>query len=177
MHTFHPFSSNNSPCSPAHCKQALMGRPYGSIPRKTVPRAEEGSAMDFAVLWDFGVSYTIYAQHHTPFFFKRHMPLRPFIIEKLGCWDQGLTALLLELLHQMQQLVTQLVNCYRSDSLFTLFKVATTCNNTFNYTLTFNVKEKALKKKKKSWICLFIQICTKTFKFSMAQVPSFHECS
>uniref|UniRef100_A0A3B4B8E5 Transmembrane channel-like protein n=1 Tax=Periophthalmus magnuspinnatus TaxID=409849 RepID=A0A3B4B8E5_9GOBI len=36
--------------------KALMGRPYGSIPRKTVPRAEEGSAMDFAVLWDFGVS-------------------------------------------------------------------------------------------------------------------------
>lgn len=39
-----------------YCYQALMGRPYGSIPRKTVPRAEEASAMDFAVLWDFGVS-------------------------------------------------------------------------------------------------------------------------
>lgn len=39
--------------------QALMGRPYGSISRKTVPRAEEGSAMDFAVLWDFGVSVCI----------------------------------------------------------------------------------------------------------------------
>lgn len=37
--------------------QALMGRPYGSIPRKTVPRSEEASAMDFAVLWDFGVGY------------------------------------------------------------------------------------------------------------------------
>uniref|UniRef100_A0AAX7TTP7 Transmembrane channel-like protein n=1 Tax=Astatotilapia calliptera TaxID=8154 RepID=A0AAX7TTP7_ASTCA len=36
--------------------KALMGRPYGSMPRKTVPRAEEASAMDFAVLWDFGVS-------------------------------------------------------------------------------------------------------------------------
>lgn len=35
-----------------------MGRPYGSIPRKTVPRAEESSAMDFAILWDFGVSYS-----------------------------------------------------------------------------------------------------------------------
>ncbi|XP_077456033.1 transmembrane channel-like protein 1 isoform X5 [Stigmatopora argus] len=34
--------------------EALMGRPYGSIPRKTVPRADEGGAMDFAVLWDFG---------------------------------------------------------------------------------------------------------------------------
>lgn len=34
-----------------------MGQPYGSIPRKTVPRAEEANAMDFAVLWDFGVKY------------------------------------------------------------------------------------------------------------------------
>ncbi|TNN86427.1 Transmembrane channel-like protein 2 [Liparis tanakae] len=36
--------------------KALMGRPYGTIPRKTVPRAEATSAMDFAVLWDFKVS-------------------------------------------------------------------------------------------------------------------------
>uniref|UniRef100_A0AAY4CZ08 Transmembrane channel-like protein n=1 Tax=Denticeps clupeoides TaxID=299321 RepID=A0AAY4CZ08_9TELE len=35
--------------------KALMGKPYGSMPRKTVPRAEQASAMDFAVLWDFGV--------------------------------------------------------------------------------------------------------------------------
>ncbi|TRY81953.1 hypothetical protein DNTS_013399 [Danionella cerebrum] len=35
--------------------EALMGRPYGSIPRKTVPREEEANAMNFAVLWDFGV--------------------------------------------------------------------------------------------------------------------------
>lgn len=32
-----------------------MGVPYGSIPRKTVPRAEEEKAMDFSVLWDFEV--------------------------------------------------------------------------------------------------------------------------
>jgi hypothetical protein len=38
-----------------------MGRPYGSMPRKTVPRAEETNAMDFAVLWDFGVS-SVYVQ-------------------------------------------------------------------------------------------------------------------
>lgn len=36
--------------------KALMGKPYGSIPRKTVPREEEASAMNFAVLWDFGVN-------------------------------------------------------------------------------------------------------------------------
>ncbi|XP_061624571.1 transmembrane channel-like protein 1 isoform X3 [Phyllopteryx taeniolatus] len=44
--------------------EALMGRPYGSISRKTVPRAEQGSAMDFAVLWDFGG----YAQYSVLFY-------------------------------------------------------------------------------------------------------------
>ncbi|KAM4053754.1 transmembrane channel-like protein 1 isoform 1-T1 [Anomaloglossus baeobatrachus] len=33
--------------------EALMGKPYGSIPRKTVPRAEQPSAMNFATLYDF----------------------------------------------------------------------------------------------------------------------------
>lgn len=33
-----------------------MGMPYGSLPRKTVPRAEQATAMDFSVLWDFEVS-------------------------------------------------------------------------------------------------------------------------
>jgi len=36
--------------------QVLMGMPYGSMPRKTVPRAEQATAMDFSVLWDFEVS-------------------------------------------------------------------------------------------------------------------------
>uniref|UniRef100_A0A3Q2NUK6 Transmembrane channel-like protein n=1 Tax=Fundulus heteroclitus TaxID=8078 RepID=A0A3Q2NUK6_FUNHE len=35
--------------------KVLMGLPYGSIPRKTVPRDEEDTAMDFSVLFDFGV--------------------------------------------------------------------------------------------------------------------------
>lgn len=35
--------------------QVLMGMPYGSMPRKTVPRAEQATAMDFSVLWDFEV--------------------------------------------------------------------------------------------------------------------------
>ncbi|XP_028269450.1 transmembrane channel-like protein 2-B isoform X2 [Parambassis ranga] len=34
--------------------EVLMGLPYGSIPRKTVPREEQDSAMDFSVLFDFG---------------------------------------------------------------------------------------------------------------------------
>lgn len=32
-----------------------MGLPYGSIPRKTVPREEQATAMDYSVLLDFGV--------------------------------------------------------------------------------------------------------------------------
>ncbi|XP_027888483.1 transmembrane channel-like protein 2-B isoform X1 [Xiphophorus couchianus] len=34
--------------------EVLMGLPYGSIPRKTVPRDEQDTAMDFSVLFDFG---------------------------------------------------------------------------------------------------------------------------
>ncbi|XP_018417768.1 PREDICTED: transmembrane channel-like protein 1 [Nanorana parkeri] len=33
--------------------EALMGKPHGSISRKTVPRAEQHSAMNFATLYDF----------------------------------------------------------------------------------------------------------------------------
>ncbi|KAM8865885.1 transmembrane channel-like protein 2-B [Synchiropus picturatus] len=34
--------------------EILMGLPYGSLPRKTVPREEQDKAMDFSVLFDFG---------------------------------------------------------------------------------------------------------------------------
>ncbi|XP_051828547.1 transmembrane channel-like protein 1 [Antechinus flavipes] len=33
--------------------EALWGLPYGSLPRKTVPRAEEATAQNFGVLYDF----------------------------------------------------------------------------------------------------------------------------
>ncbi|XP_029999888.1 transmembrane channel-like protein 2-B [Sphaeramia orbicularis] len=33
--------------------EILMGLPYGSLPRKTVPREEQATAMDYAVLFDF----------------------------------------------------------------------------------------------------------------------------
>uniref|UniRef100_A0A3B3UD36 Transmembrane channel-like protein n=1 Tax=Poecilia latipinna TaxID=48699 RepID=A0A3B3UD36_9TELE len=36
--------------------KVLMGLPYGSIPRKTVPRAEQDTAQDYSVLMDFNVS-------------------------------------------------------------------------------------------------------------------------
>ena len=32
-----------------------MGLPYGSIPRKTVPRADQHTAQDYSVLMDFQV--------------------------------------------------------------------------------------------------------------------------
>uniref|UniRef100_A0A665UY18 Transmembrane channel-like protein n=1 Tax=Echeneis naucrates TaxID=173247 RepID=A0A665UY18_ECHNA len=75
--------------------KALMGRPYGSIPRKTVPRAEEASAMDFAVLWDCGVileeNHEGYAQYSVLFYgyynnqraigwLKFRMPLSYFLV-------------------------------------------------------------------------------------------------
>lgn len=47
--------------------QALMGKPYGSLPRKTVPRAEEATAMNFATLWDFSVSDLAILRSHMTF--------------------------------------------------------------------------------------------------------------
>ncbi|XP_015242859.1 PREDICTED: transmembrane channel-like protein 1 [Cyprinodon variegatus] len=68
-------------------KQALVGKPYGSIPRKTVPRAEEASAMDFAVLWDFGgyaqysvLFYGYYNNQRAIGWFKFRMPLSYFLV-------------------------------------------------------------------------------------------------
>uniref|UniRef100_A0A3Q2DQ18 Transmembrane channel-like protein n=1 Tax=Cyprinodon variegatus TaxID=28743 RepID=A0A3Q2DQ18_CYPVA len=66
---------------------ALVGKPYGSIPRKTVPRAEEASAMDFAVLWDFGgyaqysvLFYGYYNNQRAIGWFKFRMPLSYFLV-------------------------------------------------------------------------------------------------
>lgn len=44
-----------------------MGLPYGSIPRKTVPRAEQPTAQDYSVLMDFNVSF----QFTPPMFFSQ----------------------------------------------------------------------------------------------------------
>ncbi|KAM3610303.1 uncharacterized protein V6R79_002017 [Siganus canaliculatus] len=67
--------------------EALMGRPYGSIPRKTVPRAEEAGAMDFAVLWDFGgyaqysvLFYGYYNDQRAIGWLKFRMPLSYFLV-------------------------------------------------------------------------------------------------
>ncbi|XP_035291511.1 transmembrane channel-like protein 1 [Anguilla anguilla] len=67
--------------------EALMGKPYGSMPRKTVPRAEENSAMDFAVLWDFGgyaqysvLFYGFYNSQRAIGWLKFRMPLSYFLV-------------------------------------------------------------------------------------------------
>ncbi|KAK2837518.1 hypothetical protein Q5P01_014730 [Channa striata] len=67
--------------------EALMGKPYGSIPRKTVPRNEEASAMDFAVLWDFGgyaqysvLFYGYYNNQRAIGWLKFRMPLSYFLV-------------------------------------------------------------------------------------------------
>ncbi|XP_029295914.1 transmembrane channel-like protein 1 [Cottoperca gobio] len=67
--------------------EALMGRPYGTIPRKTVPRAEAASAMDFAVLWDFGgyaqysvLFYGYYNNQRAIGWLKFRMPLSYFLV-------------------------------------------------------------------------------------------------
>ncbi|CAL9708484.1 unnamed protein product [Knipowitschia caucasica] len=67
--------------------EALMGHPYGSLPRKTVPRPEEGSAMDFAVLWDFGgyaqysvLFYGYYNNQRAIGWLKYRLPLSYFLV-------------------------------------------------------------------------------------------------
>ncbi|KAJ8380712.1 hypothetical protein SKAU_G00014900 [Synaphobranchus kaupii] len=67
--------------------EALMGKPYGSMPRKTVPRAMERSAMDFAVLWDFGgyaqysvLFYGFYSSQRAIGWLKFRLPLSYFLV-------------------------------------------------------------------------------------------------
>ncbi|XP_032866135.1 transmembrane channel-like protein 1 [Tyto alba] len=67
--------------------EALMGKPYGSLPRKTVPRAEEATAMNFATLWDFSgfaqysvLFYGYYDNQRTIGWLKFRMPLSYFLV-------------------------------------------------------------------------------------------------
>ncbi|XP_060763994.1 transmembrane channel-like protein 1 [Neoarius graeffei] len=62
--------------------EALMGRPYGSIPRKTVPRQEQSSALDFDVIWNIGgylkysvLFYGYYNDQRTIGWLRFRMPL------------------------------------------------------------------------------------------------------
>ncbi|NXN95477.1 TMC1 protein, partial [Rhinopomastus cyanomelas] len=67
--------------------EALMGKPYGSLPRKTVPRAEEATAMNFATLYDFSgfaqysvLFYGYYNNQRTIGWLKFRMPLSYFLV-------------------------------------------------------------------------------------------------
>nr|XP_036873222.1 transmembrane channel-like protein 2 [Manis javanica] len=67
--------------------EVLMGMPYGSIPRKTVPRAEEEEAMDFSVLWDFegyikysALFYGYYSDQRTIGWLRYRLPMAYFMV-------------------------------------------------------------------------------------------------
>ncbi|XP_055489061.1 transmembrane channel-like protein 1 [Leucoraja erinacea] len=67
--------------------EALMGKPYGSIPRKTVPKNEQHSAMNFATLWDFGgyaqysvLFYGYYNHQRSIGWLKYRLPLSYFLV-------------------------------------------------------------------------------------------------
>ncbi|KAM8774830.1 transmembrane channel-like protein 2 [Rhynchonycteris naso] len=67
--------------------EVLMGMPYGSIPRKTVPRAEEEKAMDFSVLWDFegyikysALFYGYYNNQRTIGWLSYRLPMAYFMV-------------------------------------------------------------------------------------------------
>ncbi|XP_054630731.1 transmembrane channel-like protein 2-B isoform X2 [Dunckerocampus dactyliophorus] len=67
--------------------EILMGLPYGSIPRKTVPREEQEKAMDFAVLFDFGgyckysfLFYGFYNSERTIGVLKFRLPLSYLLV-------------------------------------------------------------------------------------------------
>ncbi|XP_061733164.1 transmembrane channel-like protein 2-A [Nerophis ophidion] len=62
--------------------EVLMGLPYGSIPRKTVPRAEQATAQDYSVLLDFNgyckysvLFYGYYNSQRTIGLLKFRLPL------------------------------------------------------------------------------------------------------
>ncbi|XP_034777808.2 transmembrane channel-like protein 1 [Acipenser ruthenus] len=66
--------------------EALMGKPYGSMPRKTVPKSEQATAMDFSILWDFGgfsqysvLFYGYYNNQRAVGWLKFRMPLSYFM--------------------------------------------------------------------------------------------------
>ncbi|XP_069351869.1 transmembrane channel-like protein 2 [Eulemur rufifrons] len=67
--------------------EVLMGMPYGSIPRKTVPRAEQEKAMDFSVLWDFegyikysALFYGYYNNQRTIGWLRYRLPMAYFMV-------------------------------------------------------------------------------------------------
>uniref|UniRef100_A0A3Q3A8J3 Transmembrane channel-like protein n=1 Tax=Kryptolebias marmoratus TaxID=37003 RepID=A0A3Q3A8J3_KRYMA len=76
--------------------EVLMGLPYGSIPRKTVPRAEQDTAMDYSVLMDFNgyckysvLFYGYYNDQRTIGLLKFRLPLS-YLMVGIGSFGYSL---------------------------------------------------------------------------------------
>ncbi|KAF6716435.1 Transmembrane channel-like protein 2 [Oryzias melastigma] len=76
--------------------EVMMGLPYGSIPRKTVPRAEQETAMDYSVLFDFGgyakysfMFYGYYNNERTVGVLKFRLPLS-YLLTGVGIFGYSL---------------------------------------------------------------------------------------
>ncbi|KAI4902510.1 hypothetical protein NFI96_013135 [Prochilodus magdalenae] len=76
--------------------EVLMGLPYGSIPRKTVPREEQDTAMDYSVLTDFNgyckysvLFYGYYNDQRTIGFLKFRLPLS-YLMVGIGTFGYSL---------------------------------------------------------------------------------------
>ncbi|XP_061441552.1 transmembrane channel-like protein 2 [Rhineura floridana] len=77
--------------------EILMGAQYGSIPRKIVPRAEQRTAMDFSVLWDFegyikysAVFYGYYNNQRTIGWLKYRLPMAYFMVGVVGVYGYSI---------------------------------------------------------------------------------------
>ncbi|XP_034048335.1 transmembrane channel-like protein 2-A isoform X2 [Thalassophryne amazonica] len=76
--------------------EVLMGLPYGSIPRKTVPRAEQDTAQDYSVLMDFNgyckysvLFYGYYNNQRTIGLLKFRLPLS-YLMVGIGTFGYSL---------------------------------------------------------------------------------------
>uniref|UniRef100_A0AAX7SUT0 Transmembrane channel-like protein n=1 Tax=Astatotilapia calliptera TaxID=8154 RepID=A0AAX7SUT0_ASTCA len=76
--------------------EVLMGLPYGSIPRKTVPRAEQDTAQDYSVLMDFNgyckysvLFYGYYNDQRTVGVLKFRLPLS-YLMVGIGTFGYSL---------------------------------------------------------------------------------------
>ncbi|XP_069562106.1 transmembrane channel-like protein 2-A isoform X2 [Brachyistius frenatus] len=76
--------------------EVLMGLPYGSIPRKTVPRAEQDTAQDYSVLMDFNgyckysvLFYGFYNNQRTIGLLKFRLPLS-YLMVGIGTFGYSL---------------------------------------------------------------------------------------
>uniref|UniRef100_UPI00358DF7A7 transmembrane channel-like protein 1 n=1 Tax=Myxine glutinosa TaxID=7769 RepID=UPI00358DF7A7 len=89
--------------------ELLMGKPYGSIPRKTVPRNSTDTAMDIATLWNFrgSVQYSImfygyYNNQRQVGWLRYRLPLAYFLVG-LGCFAYSFMVLIREMARNVNE--------------------------------------------------------------------------